>query len=190
MLNTQHPYYFTMLNAIPRYYHDASIADNIMYVEAEEFFKLNDERKEVLDQFFVDTATWGLNNWERVCGLEINTNLSIEERRSVIKSKLRGFGTVNIQLIKKVVEPYAGEIEVEDAADRYTIVITFVGERGTPVQLENMKASLLDIIPAHLAMEFVFTYLTWDELDNYLWTWDELDQKDITWKEFEIYRKG
>ncbi|MFS1511097.1 YmfQ family protein [Chengkuizengella sp. SCS-71B] len=179
-----------MLDYLPKYYQESVIGTNVILLEAEEIEGLNKEINEVLQQFFIETATWGLDHWERICGLATDQSKSFEERRSVVKSKLRGIGTVTVGLIKEVAESYGhGEVAVEEIPQDYRIVITFIGELGIPTNLGDIQQALAEIIPAHLGINYVFTYMTWDDLDSYVLTWNELDSKNVTWDQFETYRE-
>ncbi|MDP5275697.1 YmfQ family protein [Chengkuizengella axinellae] len=179
-----------MLDYLPKYYQESVIGTNVILQEAEEIKGLNEEISEVLQQFFIETATWGLQHWERICDLVTDESKSYEERRSVIQSKLRGIGTVTAALIKEVAESYGhGEVAVEEVPQEYSIDITFIGELGIPTNLEDIQQALAEIIPAHLGIEYVFTYMTWDDLDSYRLTWNELDSKNITWDLLETYRE-
>jgi hypothetical protein len=172
---------------LPHYYRDSRTVDNLLNVEATEFADLNAEIADVLAQFYIDTATWGLANWERICGLLTDETKPIEQRRSVIKSKLRGVGTVTAAMIKNVAESFDnGEVAVIEDNATYTVTIKFVSTRGEPANLDDIQNALREIIPAHLAVNFSFTYMTWNALDAKALTWDDLDALNLTWDEFEV----
>ncbi len=134
---------------------------NVLDRESAEFGALNAAVHDVLDQFFIDTATWGLANWERVCGIATDLSKPIEQRRAVVKSKLRGIGTVTVALIKNVAEAYAnGEVEVTENVAPYTIGIRYVSALGVPDNIADIQRALREIIPAHLAIAYSFRYLT------------------------------
>lgn len=178
-----------VIDYVPRWYEQFPEVIEILDARAEEFIKLNTEIKDVLDQFFVDRATWGLDAWEKVFGITHSEPRSYEERRSVIKSQMRGAGTTTLTMIKSVAESYdGGEVEVENDPENYVVTVTFIGTRGVPSNLSDTERALREIVPAHLAIEFKFTYLNWNELDAANLTWDELDALNLTWDEFERYR--
>ena len=178
-----------VIDYVPRWYEQFPEVIEILDARAEEFIKLNTEIKDVLDQFFVNRATWGLDAWEKVFGITHSEPRSYEERRSVIKSHMRGAGTTTLTMIKSVAESYdGGEVEVENDPENYVVTITFIGTRGVPSNLSDTERALREIVPAHLAIEFKFTYLNWNELDIANLTWDELDALNLTWDEFERYR--
>ena len=150
---------------LPRYYEEIREAQAIVSADESAINQLNADIDDVLAQFFVDTATWGLANWERICGISTDETKPIDQRRSVVKSKLRGIGTVTVGLIESVAESYAnGDVEVIEDNANYTIAIKFVGKLGVPPNLDDIKKALRDIIPAHLVVNYVFTYVTYDQL--------------------------
>ncbi|MCS7463372.1 YmfQ family protein [Paenibacillus doosanensis] len=174
---------------LPLYYRDSVAANGILTAESTELADLNAEISDVLAQYFVDTATWGLAHWERICGIATDKAKPPEQRRSVIKSKLRGIGTVTVSLIKNVAEAYVnGEVGVTEDNANYSLTITFISSRGIPPNLDDIQSVLRETIPAHLGLTFKFTYLIWSELDALGWTWDMLENKALTYDQLEVYK--
>ena len=156
-----------MFDYMPREYENCRESRAIVKTEAAEFEALNDAIDDVLAQFSFDTATWGLSHWERICGIPIDESKPVEQRRSVIKSKLRGIGTVTVALIKNVAESwYNGEVEVTEQPSLYTVKIKFVSKLGVPPNLADIENALREIIPAHLAINFEFSYLLIKDVHN------------------------
>jgi hypothetical protein len=176
-----------MTDYMPRYYGGSDIVGNVLDREATELSGINANVADVLAQYFIDTATWGLANWERVCGISTDITKPIEQRRSVIRSKLRGVGTVTAALIKNVAEAYNnGSVNVTENNAAYTINITFISVGGIPANLADIQAALRNIIPAHLVINFIFTYMTWSGLDAKAFTWDSLTTSNYTWAQYEV----
>ena len=176
-----------MLTYLPRYYENSRVMRAILQAQGAELDKLRQALDEVLAQFFVDTATWGLSIWEQMLGLPPADDETIEERRDRIKSKIRGYGTATIRTIKKVAESYdKGIIDVAEDFSKYT-VIRFVDTTGIPSNIEDLKKIVRELVPAHLANEYEFNFFIWDELDRRMWTFDQLDILSLKWDELEIY---
>lgn len=180
-----------MYDYMPKYYEDIREARAIIDAESAQFEQLHADIADVLAQFFVDTATWGLTNWERICGIpnggykfttfyrmeklgvtfddleqfswgEIETAYpkDLDERRSIIKSILRGYGTVTKTHIQNVVEAYANaDVEVIEDYANYKIVIRFVNQYALPRDIDKIKEIIREIVPAHLDVEYVTAYL-------------------------------
>lgn len=156
-----------MFDYMPREYEDFRESRALMTTEAAEFERVHDQVADVLAQFFIDTATWGLANWEQIVGVTADESKPIEQRRSVVKSKLRGVGTVSVGLIKNVVESwYGGEVEVTQVPAQYLVTVEFVSSYGVPENLADVEKILRDIIPAHLQLVFAFKFVLYRELTD------------------------
>lgn len=164
------------------------------YTNSEEFVDLQqalepevlaiwDRCNGVLDQLSVGTATWGLKYWEQGLGLAIDETASAEDRRSKIRSILRGAGTTTIAMIKNLAASYSkGEVEVLEYPELFRIEIKFVNTVGTPENIDDLTAQLRASLPAHLEWDYIITYIMWTELNATTWdglsaqTWDEVKE--------------
>ena len=175
-----------MLTYLPRFYETSRVTRSLLEAEGMELDRLRQAMDEVLNQFFVNTATWGLDRWEQELNIMSTSGKPKDQRRSVIKSRIRGIGTVTISLIKNVAESYdGGTVEVTEQPSLYQFTVKFIDTRGIPPNIEDLKSALEEIKPAHLTIKYEFRYLIWDELDAKNLTWDQLDAKNLTWDEFE-----
>ena len=173
-----------MHDYLPLYYADVRAANNVVDREADEIVALNAAIDDVLAQFFIGSATWGLARWEEIFGVETETGKPAEQRRAVIKSKLRGVGTVTPALIEQVAEAYdnGAAAETEDNAD-YNVTITFVSEFGIPPNVDDLFAAIREIVPAHLTINYVFRFLTYWELTGTGMTYEALAATGLSYND-------
>ncbi|MBD8500749.1 putative phage tail protein [Paenibacillus arenosi] len=177
-----------MRQSVPEFLLESLLYRELLDTEAAQLGKVAGNTAELLRQFYVDTATFGLDRWERFCGIPVQPTKPLEQRRAVIKSKLRGIGTVTADVIRSVAESYSnGEVSVQEFASQYKIVITFIGKMGIPPNLEDLQASLRALIPAHLSIEYEYTYLSWANLDKLLLSWNDFDDLKLTWTQTEVF---
>lgn len=177
-----------MLEYVPKYYETSRVIKSVFQADGNEFDLLRTALNDALNQFYVDTATWTLDDWEDELGLVPGNDETNDERRDRIKSRLRGYGTATIYLVKNVAEAYdKGSIDVIQDHPHYKVEIRFVDTTGVPTNLEDLKAAVRAVVPAHLEIFYTYNYLIWNELDNKGWTWDELDALNLTWDELEVY---
>lgn len=149
-----------MLSYLPRYYETSRVMRAILQAEGTEFDKLRQALDEILSQFFVRTATWGLDRWEEELGLPITPDQPEAERRDKIISRLRGYGTATISVVKQVAEAYdKGTIDVIEDHAAYTVTIRFVDTIGVLPNLDDLKAAVRAVVPAHLEIQYQFRYL-------------------------------
>ncbi|AEE95795.1 putative phage tail protein [Mahella australiensis] len=178
-----------MRTYLPHYYETSRVMKSILQAEGMEFDKIRKALDEILNQFFARTATWGLDRWEEEVGLPIMPNQPEDERRDKIISRLRGYGTATVSVVKQVAESYdKGSINIIEGFPDYTVIVQFVDTAGVPPNLGDLMAAIRSVVPAHLEILYEFNYFLWDELDNKAWTWDTLDGMNITWDELEVLK--
>lgn len=141
---------------------------------------LNADLSDLENQAYICSATWGLKYWEQELGLNTLDSDTIENRRSRCLAKLRGYGNCTIDYIKEIAKSYNyGDIEILEDFEHYKFTIVFTSKVGVPPKMEDFKETLREIVPAHLGIEYKFTYITWGETKNK--KWEELQK--ITWDE-------
>lgn len=167
--------------------------DSVEIINIQTSLGLEDDKvklaiQDILNQIFVNTATWGLDNWEKYLGLKIDLSETYENRRARIMTRLRGQGTVTKAMLKNVCESFInGTVEIIEDNPNYSFTIKFTDIKGIPANMEYLKATVEEVKPAHLAVTYEYTYLTWDEFESHEWTWDELEAQNLTWDELEVF---
>ena len=153
----------------------------IYRTEGPEIGLLQHELRDLLDQCFIETATWGLLRWEKMLGVATNMSLTYEQRREILMAKLRGHGTTTKRMIEETAATFSGgEVNVIEDNPNHLFVIQFIGIKGIPRNMQAFINMLEDIKPAHLAYRFEYRYTIWEELKPYTWKqlgamiWDEV----------------
>lgn len=175
-----------LIDKMPSFFNNSidTVIQNALQIEAD---TINEEAKSTLDQFFVDSCTWGLDNWEKMLGIPKN-NFDLITRRENIKAKMRSRGTSTIAVIKNICESYSnGEVEIIEDNANYSFTIKFIGTLGIPKAFEELDRTINEIKPCHLAHNYAFTYMSWEAFDKYNYTWEKWDTLKLTWDEFETY---
>lgn len=108
------------------------------------------------NQLFIDTATWSLPLWERDYGLTGNENDSIENRRSAVKSQMRGAQTVTLKVLQSIADAWSNDAIVYDTG--HSIQVSFIESSSVPSDLKGMMKNLRQMTPAHLPIESNIVY--------------------------------
>lgn len=152
----------------------------IYRTEGYEVGRLQYDLRDLLDQCFIGTATWGLTRWENVYGVVTNMSLSYEQRREILMAKIRGQGTTTRQMIEDTAATFSGgEVKVIEDNPNHLFIVQFIGIKGIPRNMQAFISMLEDIKPAHLTYRFEYRYTVWRELKPYTWsrlgamTWDD-----------------
>ncbi|MEK5477269.1 YmfQ family protein [Paenibacillus sp. FSL R5-0407] len=158
-----------MFSYLPGFYENSRIMQYDMAAKGAELDAFYGTLNETLDQFFVRTATWGLDRWESELGIATDQTKPLEQRRSLVESKLRGAGQFSGRLVKNVAEAYdGGTVDVTFQPAEWSFTIKFVDTIGVPPNLDDLKAVIEEIKPAHLAVEYEFSYLLIKDLHGVL----------------------
>lgn len=159
---------------LPVYEQNSKLFENLLGAETNQFDDYDTGIIDLDQQLSIDTATWGLNIYEEELGVPTDIQKSYEERRSIIKSKLRGSGKVDRNLIKSVADAWTnGDVEISFQDD--SIHVTFTSVIGTPPNIDDVKKGLRDVMPAHLAILYEYAYLLIKDI-NQIVTLAELQQ--------------
>lgn len=173
-------------NYYPSYLVKSKIFSAVLDTMQIELDNIDNIVKDIVNQCFVDTATWGLKYWEEMLGIPTDESKPYEFRRSVIKSKIRGSGTITVNLIKNVSESFSnGEVEVIEQPSIYSFTVKFVGTIGIPPNLDDLKKAIEEIKPAHLGVIYEIIYNTHDSLSIFthdhlsLYTYSQLRETEV-----------
>lgn len=109
-----------------------------------------------------------------------------EALRAEILAKIRSVGVCNRDKLERLALSHAcGEIAVREIPEEYTVEITFLSTLGIPKNIAALEKALRDVVPAHLAISFVYTYRQWGALEGHTWqdlqshTWNDILEGEI-----------
>ena len=103
---------------------------------------------DICKQLFVESATWGLDDWERVYGLE-NKHLSIDQRRNLLLVKMRGAQTITEEKLQEIVNlvypPKNAVVKENTGANTFKVIIDTIDA------LDEIRRVVEIYKPAHLS---------------------------------------
>ena len=108
-----------------------------------------------------------------------------EQRRAAIAALLQIDGdsltptAINLTLRGCGIKAWAQEM------GNGTLQVLFPEVAGIPEGFEQIESIILDILPCHLAVEFYFRYLTWNECERAAYTWNTVEAAAHTWESFQ-----
>ncbi|UAW07792.1 putative portal protein [Psychrobacillus phage PVJ1] len=179
----------SMLGYLPPYYKDIKDIQSLIVSEANEFTMLYAKLDELFNQFFIDTATYSLADWENATNVR-RRKQTLEDRRMLVKQKFTGLGTVTPVVLKEVVDEFF-EVEVNELPEPSVIELKRINRRGRYGNLDEVKETVDEIIPRHLQPRFVFDFLPWRELDMIRRPWSEVSElsfaeiSNMKWRDLE-----
>ena len=167
---------------MPGYYRKSKVMNDLIHSIENEFERLKSETTLTENQFFVILSDRDIKSHEEDVGLVPDASADIETRRGRVLSKLRGTGTVTKTMMKNVAASFVnGDIEIIEYPSEYCFAVKFTSKTGVPYNIADIQAMIEEIKPAHLAVEYIFTYRLWQDIldeiqiwttaKNYSWEW-------------------
>lgn len=167
-----------LIDYLPFFYGNSEEVSSIQNSIDIEKIQLENRINELLEQLIIDTATWGLDYYERMLGLTTDKTQSYIDRRARIKMRLRSQGSATKKSIKNICKSFInGEIDIIEDSNNYRITIKFIGEEGIPANLDYLRDSLQQALPCHLKLQFGFSYLILKEVESM--TLNDLEQTSL-----------
>lgn len=147
-----------MLDSMPTYYQESPETNAIMLGNAQEIERKKVEAEDLLDQLFVQTATWGLDYWDRVLALTPVPRMSIDRRRTRILAKLNGMAPATAAYLESVVNAHLRNktAKLVEVNDKYRFEINI--QADNPVAFLDIANDLDELKPAHL--DYAFRQIT------------------------------
>ena len=144
---------------------------------------------DIAKQFWLETATWSLPDWERFLGITPKDYQSFELRKAVCRVKLRGLETMTVENTIRLMEEFmtSGFADVEELGDNEVRLIL---DNGVFYWDELFKA-LWEFLPAHLGFSLKFNNHCEEEIYpaqiTQNCTADEIDYAETAPSKNEIY---
>ena len=142
-----------LINKLPPFYEDCPKTNTIQDGLSSEINNLYSKVNSTIDQLYVNSATWGLSEWEKFAGIK-KTDGTIEQRRSRVASKLKAKGTTTLEVMKSLCKSYSEDIRVTEIYNEYKILLELISNKDEDIpktyDFANMNEAIWEIKPAHL----------------------------------------
>lgn len=111
--------------------------------------------QKLLDQFFIESATYGLEEWEDLVGIKTDETKSLESRRDAVIAKLQNPESVTETFLTNLINRYIADKEgyIISYPSEYRIEVLYHG--GQVLDYESLRKSINTYIPAHIGYKLV-----------------------------------
>lgn len=128
----------------------------LLKVEQPEIDRLEAAIDEMIAQFYISSATYSIDDWEKEFEIEKNSTLTLNQRRAQLLAKLNTRTTATVKMLENLVKTVLGNdcVEITENCQDYSFTITVRSD----YVLENMavaKDAVYKARPAHLNYEFI-----------------------------------
>ncbi|NFH70074.1 DUF2313 domain-containing protein [Clostridium botulinum] len=147
-------------NYVPSFISGDKILSKVYEEQQKQVDSINADTQDLINQCFVETATWGLDTWEKELGIQSNIGDSYSIRRSRILAKLRGQGTTTIEAIKNICKSFVEDVEVIEHNPQYYFQINLLSHSGFPSGFDTLYESIREVKPSHLGVNYILRAIT------------------------------
>ena len=111
----------------------------------------------------------------------------LERRRSALAALLRiGGDSFTLDAINDTITG-CGVPAVVKEVGKEQVSVSFPGVAGEPDNFQELKKLIEDILPAHLGIEYIFWFLTWQELEDNFPNWQSIQGRELSWTRLETF---
>jgi hypothetical protein len=140
-----------ILKYLPTYLQSDINFKSVAEVHSAEHEKIRLLIQDIFKQFFIETATWGLDSYERILAITPKVSDTYEVRRRRILLKYQSNQTSTVEFLKSLVKRYAtsdATVQVIESNSQYSFSI--ITEGGSIIDIAGMFEAIDIYKPAHL----------------------------------------
>lgn len=173
-----------MIKKLPAYYRNSQVIKELFEAISALMDKMSEEIDTKCMRLFIST-TDEFDKHERDVGLAA-ISADNETKRSRVIARLQGKNPLTVSELEALIRVYekTGCTIIEDCPN-YTVTVFFSGRTGIPYNLEQIKAAIEEVKPAHIEFLYAFSENTWDDVKAKVGTWEEA--KEFTWDGVRMY---
>ena len=139
---------------LPNFIQDDKELGAVLKTESAEHNAQRLQLQDILDQFFVDSATWGLSEYEQILDITPAAGANTEQRRNEILLKLQGKQTSTLNFMTRLIKHYcSGDAVITITEDNPHNMFHVINSGGSILYSSDMMAAIDTYKPAHLAYE-------------------------------------
>ena len=124
--------------------------------EQPELDRMESDLSRLLAQFYVKTADYSLNRWEEDLGLAADPELTLQQRRARVLTKLNSRPPATVRRLENLVRQTMGEdnVWIEEHPEDYSFTV-YIQEDQLSDLLGIADQAMHDTRPAHLNYHFI-----------------------------------
>lgn len=170
-----------LIGYLPEYWHKSEEMQEILESDGIEIERLLNKARSIYGDSFILTASESrVKEWEQ--DLKIIPTGTLEQRRLMILSVLRGAGKLNEPKIKKIVNAFTGGDAIVTFADSTINVQVLPPNNGEVFLFPDIERSISPRKPAHIGLVVERFYSTWGDIKEQFSSWEDLLNSKADWK--------
>lgn len=159
-----------------------------LFAEGRRLDEVFDALEELERESIASTAEgYGLEAYEAIMPF-VPVFLSAQQRREAIMALMRiDPGSFTLEAMNRTIAGCGVSALVSEGDESETVNVTLLGVRGIPEDFDAISWRIEQILPCHLGIEYVFSFLIWQELEAMIAVWQEIEDASLSWSGLEAY---
>ena len=145
-----------LIDKLPFFYEECPVTNTIQNGLNSEKDNLINKTNSTVDQLYINSATWGLELWEKFVGINKSSG-SLTDRRLRVVTKLTAKRTTTKKVFEELCKVYVDDVKINEIFEEYKILISLTekSESDLPKEynLAEINSAIWEIKPAHLEHE-------------------------------------
>lgn len=112
------------------------------------------------------------------------------QRRQAIMALLRiDWCSFTLEALRSTLSGCGVAVGLNESEIPETVEVVILGVRGVPDNFDDIAWRVEQILPCHLDILYVFTFMIWRELEQWMVNWNVLERKVKSWLALEKYEE-
>lgn len=133
---------------------------------------------------------WGLDRWEALLPYRPAAESAADRRAAILALLAIRRDAYTPAALSAAVSGCGLQAQVQEGADKKTVQVSFPGVRGIPENIAALKTRIEAILPCHLEIEYLYSFLLWAQLESYFSSWAALEETGMDWETLEKYTEA
>ncbi|MEK5060472.1 hypothetical protein BK126_04390 [Paenibacillus sp. FSL H7-0326] len=171
----------SMARYLPGMLQESTIIKTVQQSQVTELSRTDSLISQMINDFYwvLNASEQGITLWEQELHISPNKDQSLSSRRLKVVERLMAPKLMTKAEYEGIVNQFY-DCTVEQDRANFKVSSTIWSKRGIPENIAEMEAAADEALPIYLDHEFVPTWLTWGEIEDY----------GLTGEEAETYKSG
>lgn len=158
-------YFVDLKKYVPDYIYNDPINKEVFYAQGRQLGTLKYYIQDLVSNCFIETATWGLDIWEKEYGITPKSDDILEIRRSRILAKKKGWQTITKKVVEDICNSFVDKTTVIEHIEEYYFELLLENiNKGFYNFLEDLIEIIDELKPAHLDVFYELIQTTMSNL--------------------------
>lgn len=149
-----------LIDYLPEFLKSFREYKEIMNTEEIELERLKSKNDSITNEIIISNATTeGISRFEKILGIKNNTNLTLENRKFLVKNKFFNRAPFTVEWLRNKLENLCGQdnytIDIDVTNKVLNVQIGYMFDEAT----EELRKDLRNIIPANIILDVNFWYI-------------------------------